>query len=72
MELKSETQKLAPTPDKIHKITFNGKHHSILAYQQTHPSPLRTPVLFQAGSSKGRKGFEARHAEALFIGEMKT
>jgi alkanesulfonate monooxygenase SsuD/methylene tetrahydromethanopterin reductase-like flavin-dependent oxidoreductase (luciferase family) len=55
-------------PNKIHKITFNGKYHSTSAYQQTHPSPQRTPVLFQAGSSKAGKAFGAKHAEALFIG----
>lgn len=55
-------------PNKIHKITFNGQYHSASAYQQAHPSPQRTPVLFQAGSSKAGKIFGAKHAEALFIG----
>jgi alkanesulfonate monooxygenase SsuD/methylene tetrahydromethanopterin reductase-like flavin-dependent oxidoreductase (luciferase family) len=54
-------------PSKIHKINFNGKYHSLSAYHQTHPGPQRTPVLFQAGSSKAGKVFGAKHAEALFI-----
>ena len=58
-------------PKKIHKITFEGKYHSTSAYQQTHPGPQRTPVLFQAGSSKAGKEFGAKHAEALFIGGRK-
>lgn len=55
-------------PKKIHKITFKGKYHSTSAQASTHPSPQRTPVLFQAGSSKAGKEFGAKHAEALFIG----
>lgn len=34
---------------------------------QLHPSPQRTPVLFQAGTSKSGSNFAARHAEAIFI-----
>jgi alkanesulfonate monooxygenase SsuD/methylene tetrahydromethanopterin reductase-like flavin-dependent oxidoreductase (luciferase family) len=54
--------------DKIHKVNFNGKHHKIAAYGATHPSPQRTPVLFQAGASASGKDFAAKHAEAVFIG----
>jgi alkanesulfonate monooxygenase SsuD/methylene tetrahydromethanopterin reductase-like flavin-dependent oxidoreductase (luciferase family) len=32
-----------------------------------HPSPQRTPVLFQAGSSKTGTAFAAKHAEAMFL-----
>lgn len=32
-----------------------------------HPSPQRTPVLFQAGSSKAGTAFSAKHAEAVFL-----
>ncbi len=34
---------------------------------QIHPSPQRTPVLFQAGTSKTGTAFAARHAEAMFL-----
>lgn len=34
---------------------------------QTHPSPQRTPVLFQAGGSKSGINFAAKHAEAIFV-----
>jgi alkanesulfonate monooxygenase SsuD/methylene tetrahydromethanopterin reductase-like flavin-dependent oxidoreductase (luciferase family) len=30
---------------------------------QTHPSPQRTPVLFQAGTSKSGRAFASKHAE---------
>jgi alkanesulfonate monooxygenase SsuD/methylene tetrahydromethanopterin reductase-like flavin-dependent oxidoreductase (luciferase family) len=53
---------------KIHKITFKGKYHNTSAQAPTHATPQRTPVLFQAGSSKAGKEFGAKHAEALFIG----
>jgi len=36
------------------------------ASHQTHPSPQRTPLLFQAGSSKAGVDFGGRHAEAIF------
>jgi alkanesulfonate monooxygenase SsuD/methylene tetrahydromethanopterin reductase-like flavin-dependent oxidoreductase (luciferase family) len=34
---------------------------------QVHPSPQRTPVLFQAGTSKSGTSFAAKHAEAMFL-----
>lgn len=34
---------------------------------QIHPSPQRTPVLFQAGTSKSGVKFASRHAEAIFL-----
>lgn len=37
---------------------------------QTHPSPQRTPLIFQAGSSKAGQGFASKHAEAIFIGGL--
>lgn len=42
-----------------------------MAYGATHPSPQRTPVLFQAGQSKSGKAFASQNAEALFIGGNK-
>ncbi|RDW74813.1 bacterial luciferase-like protein [Coleophoma cylindrospora] len=59
-------EKGAYDPKKIHKITFNGKYHKTSAHCQSHPSPQRTPVLFQAGSSGAGKKFAARHAEVIF------
>lgn len=34
---------------------------------QVHPSPQRTPVLFQAGTSKAGSAFASKHAEAIFL-----
>lgn len=33
---------------------------------QAHPSPQRTPIIFQAGASKGGIAFGGKHAEAIF------
>ncbi len=33
---------------------------------QTHPTPQRTPILFQAGASKAGIEFGGKHAEAIF------
>ena len=63
-----DPEKGAYDPAKIHKINFKGKYHSTNAVSQPHPSPQRTPVLFQAGSSPSGKAFAARHAEAVFMG----
>jgi alkanesulfonate monooxygenase SsuD/methylene tetrahydromethanopterin reductase-like flavin-dependent oxidoreductase (luciferase family) len=60
------SEKGAYDPNKIHKITYNGEFHKTSATCQSHPSPQRTPLLFQAGQSKSGREFAARHAEAVF------
>ena len=37
------------------------------ARSQVHPGPQRTPVLFQAGTSKTGSAFASKHAEAIFL-----
>jgi FMN-dependent oxidoreductase (nitrilotriacetate monooxygenase family) len=51
---------------KIHKLEFEGKYHKVSAIHQTHPSPQRTPLLFQAGASKAGIQFAGKHAEGLY------
>ena len=51
---------------KIHKLDFEGKYHKLSGTHQTHPSPQRTPMLFQAGASKAGIDFAGKHAEGLF------
>lgn len=57
---------MAYDPSKIHKIDYDGKYYKMSAFHQTHPSPQRTPILFQAGSSKAGIEFGGKHAEAIF------
>ncbi|RDW85973.1 luciferase-like protein [Coleophoma crateriformis] len=51
---------------KIHKLEFEGKYHKLAGIHQTHPSPQRIPMLFQAGASKAGIQFAGKHAEGLF------
>lgn len=52
---------------KIHKINHSGKRYQVEGPHLVAPSPQRTPVLFQAGSSPAGRDFAARNAEAQFI-----
>ena len=57
---------MAYNPRKVHKVHYDGRYHTMHAFHQTHPSPQRTPLLFQAGSSKAGIEFGGKHAEAIF------
>lgn len=59
---------MAYDPSKIHKITVEGKYHKFSGFSQTHPSPQRTPVIFQAGQSKTGVAFAGKHAEGIYCG----
>jgi FMN-dependent oxidoreductase (nitrilotriacetate monooxygenase family) len=54
-------------PDKVHKIHHVGKRYRVEGPHLSFPSPQRTPVLFQAGTSTAGRTFAARHAEGVFI-----
>lgn len=53
--------------DKVHKIHHRGPRYSVEGPHLVAPSPQRTPLLFQAGSSPVGREFAARNAEATFI-----
>lgn len=54
-------------PARIHKINHVGERYQVEGPHLVAPSPQRTPVLFQAGSSSAGRDFSARNAEAVFI-----
>ena len=54
-------------PAKIHPINHAGKHYEVAGPHLCEPSPQRTPLLFQAGSSTRGRAFAAKHAECVFI-----
>ncbi|WP_349899595.1 NtaA/DmoA family FMN-dependent monooxygenase [Parafrigoribacterium soli] len=54
-------------PSKVHKIHHVGERYRVEGPHLPSPSPQRTPVLYQAGSSVSGRRFAARHAEAVFI-----
>ncbi|MBJ7288658.1 LLM class flavin-dependent oxidoreductase [Williamsia sp.] len=53
--------------DRVHKINHVGTRYRVEGPHLVAPSPQRTPVLFQAGSSPAGRAFAARNAEAQFI-----
>ena len=54
-------------PAKVHPIDHAGKYFTVPGFHLCEPSPQRTPVLFQAGSSPRGMEFGGKHAEAVFI-----
>ncbi|KAK3315879.1 putative xenobiotic compound monooxygenase, DszA family [Apodospora peruviana] len=54
-------------PALIREINHKGKHYTVPGPHICQPSPQRTPVLLQAGTSKAGKNFAAQHAEAIFV-----
>lgn len=53
-------------PDKVHHIGHEGRHFSVPGVHLAEPSPQRTPVIYQAGSSPRGVRFAAENAEAIF------
>lgn len=55
-------------PSRIREINHEGKYFNVPGPHISQPSPQRTPVILQAGTSKAGKTFAAQHAEAIFVG----
>jgi long-chain alkane monooxygenase len=54
-------------PSKVHTINHVGPYYQVPGPHLCEPSPQRTPVLFQAGTSDRGREFAARHAECVFV-----
>jgi FMN-dependent oxidoreductase (nitrilotriacetate monooxygenase family) len=54
-------------PERVRPVVHDGPHHRIDAVHLAEPSPQRTPVIYQAGTSPAGRGFAGRHAECVFI-----
>ncbi|WP_342755334.1 LLM class flavin-dependent oxidoreductase [Pantoea sp. MBD-2R] len=52
---------------KIHPVRHQGEFYQLEGYHLSQPSPQRTPLLFQAGSSGRGTRFAANHAECTFV-----
>jgi long-chain alkane monooxygenase len=65
--LKDRAKGVFSDHSRIHKIHHVGKRYRVEGPHLPSPSPQRTPVLFQAGSSPVGRDFAARNAEAQFI-----
>lgn len=55
-------------PAKVHPIRHQGRWFSVPDAHLSEPSPQRTPVLFQAGTSDRGRQFAAQNAEVVFLG----
>jgi FMN-dependent oxidoreductase (nitrilotriacetate monooxygenase family) len=51
----------------VHRTAFDGAHYRSHGYFGAPPTPQRTPVLFQAGTSPAGRAFAAGHAECVFV-----
>ncbi|RMT66180.1 Monooxygenase, DszA protein [Pseudomonas syringae pv. theae] len=60
-------QRVYAQPGKVHKIRHQGEFYQVEGYHLCEPSPQRTPVLFQAGSSERGLQFAGQNAECVFI-----
>lgn len=54
-------------PARVRQINHEGKYFTVPGPHLCQPSPQRTPVILQAGTSKAGKTFAAQHAEAIFV-----
>lgn len=54
-------------PTLVREINHEGKYFKVPGPHVCQPSPQRTPVIMQAGTSKAGRAFAARHAEAIFV-----
>lgn len=55
-------------PSKVRPIDHRGKYFTVLDANLAEPSPQRTPLIFQAGTSPRGREFAARNAEVVFLG----
>lgn len=54
-------------PDLVREINHDGRFFKVPGPHIVQPSPQRTPLLLQAGTSRAGKLFAAQHAEAIFV-----
>ena len=52
---------------KVHLVRHKGPQYQVQAMHLAEPSPQRTPLLYQAGSSARGSRFAAKHAECVFL-----
>ena len=62
-----DANRIFADPAKIHRVRHHGRHYQVDAIHLAEPSPQRTPVLYQAGSSTRGREFAATHAECVFV-----
>ncbi|PLZ03516.1 N5,N10-methylene tetrahydromethanopterin reductase [Burkholderia sp. WAC0059] len=68
--LRDRAARVYADPARVHRVRHAGRYYNVDGYHLAEPSPQRTPVLFQAGSSGRGQRFAARHAECVFISPL--
>jgi FMN-dependent oxidoreductase (nitrilotriacetate monooxygenase family) len=54
-------------PSKVRAIRHQGPHYQLEGIHLSEPSPQRSPVIYQAGTSPKGRAFAGRHAECVFV-----
>lgn len=54
-------------PERVHAVDHDGPYFRVQGRALAEPSPQRTPLLYQAGTSERGRVFAGRHAEACVI-----
>jgi FMN-dependent oxidoreductase (nitrilotriacetate monooxygenase family) len=65
--VKDRKRRLYADPSRVHPVDVDGKYYQVHGVHLSEPSPQRTPLLYQAGSSPRGRQFAARHAECVFV-----
>ncbi|HTI03484.1 MAG TPA: LLM class flavin-dependent oxidoreductase [Acidisoma sp.] len=65
--LRDRARGIFTDPARVHRVLHEGEFFKLDAIHLSEPSPQRTPVLFQAGTSGKGRDFAARHAECVFM-----
>src|SRR3977135_915597 len=65
--LRDRARGIFTDPSKVHRIVHESANYKLNAIHLAEPSPQRTPVLYQAGTSPRGRQFAAQHAECVFM-----
>ncbi|QJP16366.1 LLM class flavin-dependent oxidoreductase [Starkeya sp. ORNL1] len=65
--LRDRARGIFTDPAKVRRVKHDGPHFKLDAIHLAEPSPQRTPVLYQAGTSPRGRAFAGKHAECVFI-----
>jgi FMN-dependent oxidoreductase (nitrilotriacetate monooxygenase family) len=65
--IKDRARGIYADPARVHRVNFDGRYFQVNGVHLSEPSPQRTPVLYQAGSSPRGRQFAAEHAECVFV-----
>ncbi|WP_159996734.1 LLM class flavin-dependent oxidoreductase [Roseomonas sp. 18066] len=65
--LRDKGARVFSRPDRVREVAHDGPYFQMRGLHLSEPSPQRTPVLFQAGSSTRGLRFAGEHAECVFI-----